>query len=88
MSLKTTFQNLFWILCFGIVCQTVSASGLGSSGGLQVPDPETLPVGEYQFSLYYEMFEETSVNTGNLSNTGDITFVANAGIYDLSLIHI
>lgn len=74
------------ILCFALLGLSLPyallASSLGSSGGLHVPDPETLPVGEYEFNLYYELFEETNVNTGNLATTGDLTFVANAGIYD------
>jgi hypothetical protein len=58
------------------------ASGLGSTGALTVPDPETLPREEYTLEVYTELFDETNINTGDRTNTGDITFVANAGIYD------
>ncbi len=61
---------------------SVQASGLGSSGGLNVPDPETLPKEEYQLQLYAEFFDETNLNTGALANTADLSFVVNAGIYD------
>jgi hypothetical protein len=64
------------------VASSARASALGSSGALTVPDPETLPREEYQLQIYGELFDETNLNTGALANTADVTFVANAGIYD------
>lgn len=59
-----------------------AASALGSSGGLAVPDPETLRREEYSVEVYGELFDETNLNTGGNDNTADLTFVANAGVYD------
>lgn len=59
-----------------------AASALGSSGGLSVPDPETLCREQYQLELYGEFFDETNLSTGAVANTADLTFVANAGVYD------
>ena len=70
-----------WMLALA-VATSAGASGLGSSGALTVPDPETLPREEYQLQIYAELFDETNLNTGALANTADVTFVANAGIYD------
>lgn len=79
-------RNRLWVaLAIGVgllLGGELEASSLGSSGGLNVPDPETLPREEYTLELYGELFDETNLNTGDLTNTADLTFVANAGIYD------
>ncbi len=61
---------------------SAAASALGSSGGLSVPDPETLRREEYQLEVYGELFDETNLSTGAAANTVDATFVYNFGVYD------
>lgn len=73
------------ILAAGLFVALVAgaqASALGSSGGLSVPDPETLAPEQYQLELYGELFDETNLNTGALDNTANLTFVLNVGVYD------
>lgn len=59
-----------------------SAASLGSSGALNVPDPETLPREEYQLQVYGELFDEKNLSTGAPTNSADLTFVYNFGVYD------
>lgn len=68
------------VLVGGVVHAIPCASGL--SGGLTVPDPNTLAPERYEIAFSTEMFDERNASTLQMDTTADLSFKLNVGVYD------
>lgn len=57
-------------------------SGIGLTGGLQVPSPITLKPETYEVGVTVEGFRERNLSTSAVETTADIGLKINVGIYD------
>jgi len=82
MRARTRWLGFLAATALALAPSMARASALGSSGGLSVPDPETLSKEEYQLQVFAETFDERNLSTGAPDTTADLTFVYNFGVYD------